>query len=76
MSVDTEMMSYKTNFATDDPVDFLAGEGPLRAQERYVEASYESRQILSIPPAEAGIWQEWREDTSRLIAGTALKAVQ
>lgn len=75
MSVDTEMMSYKTNFASDDPVDFLASEGPLRAEEHYVEASYESQQILTVPPQEAVIWQEWRTQVSQDLADTAFKAV-
>lgn len=76
MSVDTEMMSYQTNYATDDPVDFLAKGGPLRAVERYREESYESVQVLSVPPQEAEIWREWRGEVSHDLASAALRAVR
>lgn len=70
------MMNYRTNYATDEPVDFLAKGGPLRATERYVEASYESRQILAIPEPEAPIWEEWRSGVSQNMATAALKEAQ
>lgn len=82
MSIDHDMMNYQTTYYQGS-IDFISPQGPLRSVESEInvatvgtEYDLGTKGELSVPPAGADIWKEWRSVDAkgeRTLGSEALK---